>query len=59
MPAARAAKDDAMAWLKMEDIYGEVGRSEVFRERFAFILQAIWLKGIEAVVTSYLEGGLR
>ena len=57
-PVAHAAKDDAMAWLKMEDIYGEVGRSEVFRERFAFMLQAIWLKGLEAVVTSYLQGTL-
>jgi mannitol 2-dehydrogenase len=32
---AHAAKDDAMAWLKMEDIYGEVGRSAVFRKHFA------------------------
>ncbi len=54
-PVAHAAKDDAMAWLKMEDIYGEAGRSEVFRERFAFILQAIWSKGVTAVVTSYLQ----
>jgi mannitol 2-dehydrogenase len=58
VPAARAAKDDAMAWLKMEDIYGDVGRTEVFRDRFASILQAIWSKGVEAVLTSYLQGGL-
>jgi hypothetical protein len=42
----------------MENIYGEAGRSEVFRERFVFMLQAIWLKGVEAVVTSYLQGTL-
>ncbi len=58
MPAARLAKDDAMAWLKMEDIYGGVGRSEVFRERFTSILQAIWLNGVEAVLSSYLQGRL-
>ena len=55
---ARTAKDDAMAWLRMEDIYGEVGRSEVFRERFAFLLQAIWLQGVETVITDYLQATL-
>lgn len=55
---ARTAKDDPMAWLKMEDIYGRVGRSEVFRERFAFIMQALWSQGVEAVMTSYLQGTL-
>ena len=53
--AARAAKDDATAWLTMEDIYGEVGRSEVFRKRFALMLQAIWSKGVAAVITNYLQ----
>ena len=55
---ARGAKDDATAWLEMEDIYGDVGRSEVFRERFTTILQAVWSKGVETVVTSYVEGKL-
>jgi mannitol 2-dehydrogenase len=58
VPIARAAKDDATAWLKMEDIYGHVGRCEVFRERFAFLLQAIWAHGVKQVVTQYLEGSL-
>ena len=53
--AARAAKDDPMAWLKMEEIYGEVGRSNIFRECFAFLLQAIWSQGVETVITSYLQ----
>jgi len=56
VPVARAAKDDATAWMKMEDIYGDVGRSEVFRERFGVMLQSIWLQGLEAVVTSYTQG---
>jgi mannitol 2-dehydrogenase len=54
--AARAAKDDPMAWLKMEDIYGDVGRSEVFRERFASVLRAIWLQVVEIVITNHLKG---
>ena len=54
--AARAAKDDAMAWLKMEDIYGDVGSSEMFRKRFAFILEAIWSEGVKRAITRYLKG---
>jgi mannitol 2-dehydrogenase len=53
---ARAAKDDAMAWLEMEDIYGEVGHSAVFRKHFAYMLAAIWSEGVKRVVTRYLEG---
>jgi mannitol 2-dehydrogenase len=56
--AARAAKDDPLAWLQMEDIYGDVGRSEVFRERFASVLRAIWSQGVETVITNYLKGTL-
>jgi mannitol 2-dehydrogenase len=53
---ARAAKDDAMAWLEMKDIYGDVGSSEVFRRHFAFMLKAIWSAGVKRVVTRYVEG---
>ena len=55
MSVAHAAKDDAMAWLKMEDIYGDVGSSEVFRKHFAFMLEAIWSEGVKQVITRYLE----
>ena len=53
---ARTARDDAMAWLAMEDIYGSVGRSEVFRKRFAAALAALWSDGVQKVLTRYLEG---
>jgi mannitol 2-dehydrogenase len=42
-----------MAWLGMTDIYGEVGRSEVFRTRFASMLQALWIDGVERVLARY------
>jgi mannitol 2-dehydrogenase len=45
-----------MAWLKMEDIYGDVGSSEVFRKHFAIMLEAIWSEGVKRVITRYLEG---
>ena len=44
-----------MAWLRMEDIYGDVGRSTVFQERFAYLLGALWDAGVEKVVTRYLN----
>jgi mannitol 2-dehydrogenase len=56
MSVARTAKDDAMAWLKMEDIYGDVGSSEVFRKHFALMLEAIWSDGVKRVITRYIEG---
>lgn len=52
---ARAAKADPMAWLKMEEIYGELGASEVFGERFGSMLRAIWSRGVAAVLTDYLN----
>ena len=56
LSVARTAKDDAMAWLKMEDIYGDVGSSEVFRKQFTIMLEAIWSEGVKRVITRYVEG---
>jgi mannitol 2-dehydrogenase len=58
VPVARAAKDDPTAWLEMADIYGDVGRSETFREQFASMLDAIWTEGVTRVLSRYLEGVL-
>ncbi|MDI6027351.1 mannitol dehydrogenase family protein [Corticibacterium sp. UT-5YL-CI-8] len=56
--AAKAAREDPMAWLAMEDIFGEVGHSEVFRTAFATALDALWKDGTEAVLRRYLAGDL-
>lgn len=55
---ARAARNDPLAWLAMEDIYGDTGRSVAFREPFARALNALWYDGVRAVLARYLEGGL-
>jgi len=55
--AARAAKDDSpYRWLAMDDIYGEVGRSEVFRKAFSDAFDAIWRDGTKTVLSGYLSG---
>ncbi|TIX77838.1 MAG: mannitol dehydrogenase family protein, partial [Mesorhizobium sp.] len=55
---ARAAKDAPAAWLAMDDIYGEVGRSAQFVEAFAHALKALWADGARATLTRYLAGNL-
>jgi mannitol 2-dehydrogenase len=52
---ARAARENPAVWLLMEDIYGDLGRSPVFRERFRTALQALWLDGVKAVLAGYIE----
>jgi len=51
---ARKAKDDPAAWLAMEDIYGDVGRSAVFASAFSDALRALWADGTRATLTRYL-----
>jgi mannitol 2-dehydrogenase len=51
---SKAAKADAGAWLAMEDIYGEVGKSAVFQAAFARALGALWANGTKAVLSGYI-----
>lgn len=56
--ASRAAKDNPMIWLEMEDIYGTVGQAALFRERFALMLRKVWAEGVERVLQGYLQNSL-
>lgn len=55
---SRRAKDDPQAWLAMDDIYGEVGRSPVFQAAFDKALRHLWAKGTAATLQAYLDGAL-
>ncbi|MDX8498376.1 mannitol dehydrogenase family protein [Mesorhizobium sp. VK4C] len=55
---AKAAKDKPGAWLAMDDIYGDVGRSPVFTQAFAHALDALWANGARETLTRYLAGKL-
>ena len=46
------------AWLAMEDIYGDVGNSPVFGERFAHALAALWKDGTAKTLQRYIDGRL-
>jgi len=55
---ATAAKDMPQAWLAMEDIYGEVGKSAPFAAAFAHGLEALWTLGTREALTRYLGDSL-
>ena len=55
---AKAAKADPAAWLAMDDIYGEVGKSTVFADAFAASLKTLWEIGTRQTLTRYLSGTL-
>jgi mannitol 2-dehydrogenase len=56
--AALKAKDDPMAFLAFDEIFGEVAKSELFRKRFAHALKALWEKGTRETLQLYLDGKL-
>lgn len=51
---AKAAKDDPGAWLAMDDIYGDVGKSPVFAQAFAKALNSLWANGTKATLAAYI-----
>ena len=52
--AALAARQDPDAFLALGDIFGEVGRSPVFREAFAGHLASLWENGTQETLRRYL-----
>ena len=53
--AAHAAKANPSAWLAMDDIYGEVGKSPVIVKEFAAALNSLWSQGTVATLTNYTK----
>jgi mannitol 2-dehydrogenase len=52
---AAMAKTDPLAWLSMEDVYGDVGRSDVFRRAFANSLNDIWAGGTARALAEFVK----
>lgn len=53
---SKKAKDDPRAWLAMEDIYGDVGKSAVFAKSFQQALTDLWANGTKATLAAYVGG---
>jgi mannitol 2-dehydrogenase len=56
--AALQAKDDPGAFLVFDDIFGEVAKSELFRQRFAHALGTLWREGTAKTLELYLSDEL-
>ena len=52
---AKHAMKDPSAWLRMSDVYGEVGEDPVFVKAFTNALKTIESKGVKEAMTEYLE----
>ena len=55
---AGTARDDPLAWLAMDDIYGDLGAAEPFRAAFAQALRTLWAEGTQETLSRYLDGTL-
>lgn len=53
---AREARNEPAAWLAMDDIYGDVGRSPVFASAFRSSLGSLWSNGTAETLRGYLDG---
>jgi mannitol 2-dehydrogenase len=51
---SRKAKDDPLQWLTMDDIYGDVAKSEEFRAAFAAALNSLWNRGTDQTLRDYI-----
>jgi mannitol 2-dehydrogenase len=49
-----AAKSDPGVWMDMHEIYGDAGRSEIFRNAFAKALDRVWTVGTRRAIEEYL-----
>ena len=52
---AAKAKADPLAWLSMDDVYGDVAKSESFRQAFTLSLRDIWSKGTEKALVDFVR----
>lgn len=56
--AALKAKENPLSFLELKDIFGDVGLSTVFQQRFSQALRSLQQKGTRATLTAYLDGSL-
>jgi mannitol 2-dehydrogenase len=54
--AARAARDNPLAFLELRDIFGDVADASVFRSRFENALKSLWRDGTRGTLQRYLDG---
>lgn len=56
--AALASRSDPLAFLALDDIFGDVARSDLFRRRFVTALASLREKGTRVTLQTYLDDAL-
>jgi mannitol 2-dehydrogenase len=56
--AALKSRENPLAFLDLEDIFGDVGKSVIFQQRFSQALGSLRQRGTRATLSAYLDGGL-
>ncbi|MFM2278733.1 MAG: hypothetical protein RLZZ444_964 [Pseudomonadota bacterium] len=56
--AALSSRSDPLAFLALDDIFGDVARSDLFRQRFATALASLREKGTRVTLQTYLDDAL-
>ncbi|MGH1331974.1 MAG: mannitol dehydrogenase family protein [Paracoccaceae bacterium] len=51
---AKEAQSRPVAWLEMEDIYGDLAQNEAVVSAFSALLSDLWAEGTEAMIKRYL-----
>ena len=55
--AAKPARHDPPAFLKLRDIFGELADTKAYVDAFSGALGSLWAKGVRATLADYLQGG--
>lgn len=56
--AAHAAQTDALTFLNLQDVFGRLPESDLFRRRFAEGLASLQQNGVEETLKAYVNGSL-
>ncbi|OLP52558.1 mannitol dehydrogenase [Rhizobium rhizosphaerae] len=54
--AAQKARENPLEFLALDDIFGQVAHSEIFRKRFSQALTSLTEKGTRATLAAYIDG---
>ena len=52
---AQEARNHPETFLRMEDIFGDLGKNRVFKEEFASSLNSLWANGVEKTLVSNVD----
>ena len=54
--AAREARSDPLAFLTLEDIFGDLAENSLFRNTFEATLASLWRDGVTKTMAGYVNG---